>query len=138
MLRVWLLSWVRKGYRPVVSFLLAIVLILNGVSWVPGLSIPPASAKTISVNVAPSAFVPVYGGKANINWGYQDSPHQTSIEACTVEYVPPPPPPAPVEGAPPYDPPTPYNRTSLEKIAEVPASGNKQYTYEWDGLEYGS
>ena len=119
------MSSIKKIARPAISMLLVIALVITGIPWLPG----KASAATIDVSIAPPSFESVYGGQTTVAWNFQDSPHTTSLETCEVEpYTPPPPPPGAT-----YDPPTPYTRTSLQQLATVPASGDKQYTYDWKG-----
>lgn len=122
-----------------ISLLILIISItLTGIPWVPGGSIPKADAATVNVSVSPSTFVPVYGGKTTIGWNYQDRPHPTSLEICSVRFNPPTPPPSPAPtpkpGAPVFEPPTPYTRTSLKSISSV---GSGQASFAWNGLSSG-
>lgn len=120
-------KWAKKAVKPLLSGIIAIVMVISGIPLYPGDQMGQAHAATINASINPSKFNLVYSGKTEIAWNYQDRSHSTTLEICKVKPIKLPPPP---KGA---EPPTPYSRTTLEPIRTVPDTGQKSYKESWNG-----
>jgi hypothetical protein len=119
----------RQAFKPALSLMLAVTVLLTGIPILPGFGVSKVLAATTGIAIDPNHFYPVYGGYARIKWYYDDRPHATTLEICTLT-------PRPLEPLPPeYETPTPYYRTTVHTIGSVPQGGDKDYQFDWYGKD---